>query len=78
MHYGMQVVVERTKDAAIASPMRFYLICERRDDGGLRVTCPEVPGLVLSHADPEAVMRDVISAIDALERHNGKRRGAKT
>ena len=54
-------------------PVRFYLIAERRDDGGLRITSPEVPGLVLSHKDPHAVMRDVIPAIDALMRHNGKR-----
>ena len=59
--------------SVILSPSRFYLICERRDDGGLRVSCPEVPGLALSHADPEKVMRDVIPAIDAIERHNRKR-----
>lgn len=52
------------------SPDRFYLICERRDDGGLRVTCPEVPGLVLSHKDPHAVMRDVMTAVDVITRHN--------
>ena len=51
-------------------PERFYLICERRDDGGLRVTSPEVVGLILSGADPLAVMRDVIPAIDAIMRHN--------
>jgi hypothetical protein len=58
---------------ATISPARFYLICERREDGGLRVSCPEVPGLVLSHADPEKVMRDVIPAIDRIERYNRKR-----
>jgi hypothetical protein len=55
---------------AVLSPPRFYLICERRDDGGLRLSCPEVPGLVLSHADPDAVMRDVMPAIDKITRHN--------
>ena len=53
------------------TPQRFYLIAERREDGGLRITCPEVPGLVLSGADPHAVMRDVVPAIDALMRRNG-------
>lgn len=53
------------------SPKRFYLICERREDGGLRVTSPEVPGLILSGADPREVLRDVAPAIDMLARHNG-------
>jgi hypothetical protein len=51
-------------------PDRFYLIAERREDGGLRITSPEVPGLILSHADPAKVMADVLPAIDALMRHN--------
>lgn len=53
------------------TPRRFYLIAERREDGGLRVTSPEVPGLILSGADPHSVMRDVVPAIDALMRRNG-------
>ena len=59
--------------SVILSPSRFDLICERRDDGGLRVSCREVPGGCLSLADPGNVMRDVIPAIDAIERHNRKR-----
>ena len=51
------------------SPDRFYLICERREDGGLRITSPEIPGLVLSHPNPDTVMLDVIPAIDAITRH---------
>lgn len=50
------------------SPQRFYLICERREDGGLRVTSPEIPGLVLSGADPREVLRDTAPAIDFLWR----------
>lgn len=70
-----RVLVDREPmPCAIISPPRFYLICERREDGGLRVSCPEVPGLGLSHADPEKVMRDVIPAINAIERHNRKRK----
>jgi hypothetical protein len=38
------------------------------------VSCPEVPGLALSNGDPEKVMRDVIPAIDAIERRNRKKR----
>ena len=73
MGCGLLVERDETPARAIVSPPRFYLICERRDDGGLRLTCPEVPGLVLSHADPDAVMRDVMTAIDAIERHNRRR-----
>jgi hypothetical protein len=58
------------------TPQRFYLICERREDGGLRIECPEVLGLALSSDDPHAVMRDVIPAIDAIMRHN-RRAAAK-
>jgi hypothetical protein len=69
-----RVLVDREPmPSVILSPHRFYLVCERRDDGGLRVSCPEVPGLALSHGDPEKVMRDVIPAINAIERHNRKR-----
>jgi predicted RNase H-like HicB family nuclease len=53
-------------------PERFYLICERRSDGGLRVSSPEIPGLILSSDDPEAVMRNVVPAIEALTKHNCK------
>lgn len=63
-------IMERRK---LQSPDRFQLYCERREDGGLRVESPDVVGLVLSHIDPEAVMRDVMPAIDALMRHNHKR-----
>jgi hypothetical protein len=52
---------------------RFTLVCERREDGGLRVSSPDVLGLILSHRDPHAVMADVLPAISALVRHNGKR-----
>lgn len=52
------------------TPKRFYLVAERREDGGLRITSPEVPGLVLSGEDPAEVMADVLPAIDALLRHN--------
>lgn len=61
-----------TGDAAL-TPKRFYLICERRVDGGLRIECPEVTGLVVSSKDPHAAMRDVIPAINTIMRHNAEK-----
>ena len=52
------------------SPDKFTLVCERRDDGGLRVTSPELPGLVLSHHDIHKLMSDVMPAIDMLVKSN--------
>lgn len=40
----------------------------RREDGGLRAFCDGVPGFFLSGADPRAVMRDVIPALEQLVR----------
>jgi hypothetical protein len=42
----------------------------KRDDGGLRAFCDAVPGFYLSGADPRAVLRDVVPAIEALMRRN--------
>ena len=41
-----------------------------RDDGGLQAVCDAIPGFYLSGADPAAVLRDVIPAIEALVEHN--------
>lgn len=41
-----------------------------RDDGGLQALCDAIPGFYLSGADPAAVVRDVIPAIEALVEHN--------
>ena len=38
----------------------------RRPDGGLRVVCDELPGLVLSHADHALVLTDLVPAIETL------------
>jgi hypothetical protein len=40
-----------------------------RKDGGLRVWCVELPGLILSGPDPEKVMGAVVSALKALIQH---------
>lgn len=42
----------------------------RRDDGGLRAYCSEVPGFFLSSVDRQAVMRDVIPALELLLKGN--------
>jgi hypothetical protein len=42
----------------------------RRDDGGLRAYCSEVPGFFLSSIDRRAVMRDVIPALEMLLKRN--------
>lgn len=38
----------------------------RRDDGGLRAWCDDLPGFVLSHSDPLAVIEDVEPALEAM------------
>ena len=52
------------------TPKHFTLTCERREDGGLRVTCPEAPGLILSGRDPAEVMRDVLKGLDVISYNN--------
>lgn len=47
-----------------------------REDGGLRVCSDDVPGLILSHSDPELVMADLGPAIaDLLMRNVISRKG---
>ena len=45
---------------------------EKRPDGGLCAYSEDVPGLMLSGADAEAVFEDVIPAMEELFRHNRK------
>jgi hypothetical protein len=45
---------------------RITLHLERRDDGGLCVYSPDVPGLVLAHADPHKVFADIGLALEAV------------
>ena len=45
-------------------PISIFL--QRRSDGGLRVWSHQVPGLILSHSDPQKVMADVMPALDVL------------
>lgn len=39
---------------------------ERREDGGLRAYSDDVPGFVLSHRDPIAVIRDVSPVLERI------------
>lgn len=45
---------------------------ERRQGGGLRAYSSDVPGLMLSGDDSEAVFEDVIPALETLCKHNLK------
>lgn len=51
------------------TPPRFTLQCERREDGGIRVTCPEVSGLILSGNDVRSVLGNVAPALHQLMLH---------
>src|SRR5258707_14038694 len=50
-------------------PAKFVVSFERRDDGGLRAWSDDVPGFVLSHSDPQAVLEDVKPALQAILSH---------
>src|SRR5260221_12516101 len=50
-------------------PAKFVVSFERRDDGGLRAWSDDVPGFVLSHSDPKAVLEDVKPALEAIISH---------
>ena len=39
---------------------------EGREDGGLRADSDDVPGFVLSHSDPDAVLRNVKPALEGI------------
>lgn len=54
---------------AIERPSRSWKIVvhfERREDGGVRAYCNEVPGFVLSHKDANAVLADIQPALDGV------------
>lgn len=46
--------------------MKVTVTFESRPGGGLRAWSDDVPGLVLSHADVDAVLEDVKTAIEAI------------
>lgn len=46
---------------------------EEREDGGVRVSSPDWPGLLLSGSDHEKVMACILPAIRAIEAHKKDR-----
>ena len=57
-------------DAMNSKYLKIAVQFERREDGGLRVFSDDVPGFVLSGADPHAVMADVQPALQFIFEHN--------
>jgi hypothetical protein len=54
-------------DDGMTEPLqKVVVIFEPRPDGGLRVYSDDVPGFVLSHPDPDAVMNDVEPALEGI------------
>lgn len=51
--------------------MNVTLKLEYREDGGLRVSSPDMRGLILSGEDKHAVMESIVPAIEAIRFHNG-------
>ena len=43
-----------------------HVVFEDRDDGGLRARSPQVPNFLLSHSDPELVLKDVVPALETI------------
>lgn len=57
------------KNMGHADPSRFERVCvvfEKRPDGGLRVSSPDVPGFRLSHSNPALVTADIIPALETI------------
>lgn len=49
-----------------SGPFVLDVVFEPREDGGLRAYCDRVPGFVLSHRDPDAVLADVEPALTLI------------
>ena len=45
---------------------KIFVRLERRADGGLRAYSEDVPGFVLSHINPDAVLADVKPALEGI------------
>jgi hypothetical protein len=50
-------------------PVKITVNLQRRGDGGLYVWSDDVPGFVLSHSDPQAVLADVKPALEGILSH---------
>ena len=42
------------------------VVFEKRPDGGLRVSSPDVPGFRLSHSNPALVTADIVPALETI------------
>jgi hypothetical protein len=49
-----------------AMSFKVTVMIQRRPDGGLRVWSDDVPGLVLSHGDPEKALADIAPALEVI------------
>lgn len=54
---------EMMSETAPEPKRRVEIVLECRGDGGLRVWSPDIPGMVLSHRDPELLGADIISTL---------------
>lgn len=48
-----------------------------REDGGLRVSCDDEPGLILSGDDPEKVMASIWPALKALDHRRAEQQASR-
>lgn len=49
-----------------AKMQRISVVFEKRLDGGLRVSSPDVPGFRLSHSNPALVTADIVPALETI------------
>ena len=59
----------KVKTMNYADPQRYeriWVTFEKRPDGGLRVSSPDVPGFRLSHSNPALVTADIIPALETI------------
>jgi hypothetical protein len=45
---------------------RIVVSFEGREDGGLTAYCDDIPGFVMSHIDPSAVLKEVKPALEGI------------
>ena len=53
--------------------MKVVVTLEDRENGGLRAYSDDIPGFVLSHSDPVAVLKDIEPALEEILSYRLKR-----
>ena len=53
--------------------MKIVFTFEDREDGGLRAYSDDIPGFLLSHSDPVAVLKDIEPALEEILSYRLKR-----